>query len=145
MTGTGVGERIRDGYSWLSNRYRKGDEVFLVGYSRGAFIARSVGGMISKYGLMKECKPTDFSDQANPKEDPNVVKLYEAYKAKEIAAVSSLCLCGDSSEPTNHRLSRTVSLCQEETRSRSKLSAVGILLVCGCGLSTAVYHHTDLE
>ena len=35
--GTGVGERIRDGYAWFSNRYQKGDEVFLVGYSRGAF------------------------------------------------------------------------------------------------------------
>ena len=60
MTGTGVGERIRDGYSWLSNRYQKGDEVFLVGYSRGAFIARSVGGMISKYGLMKEVQADWF-------------------------------------------------------------------------------------
>ena len=53
MTGTGVGERTRDGYSWLSNRYQKEDEVFLVGYSRGVFTARSVGAMISKYGLIK--------------------------------------------------------------------------------------------
>lgn len=54
------------------------------------FIARSVGGMLSKYDLMKECKPTHFLDQANSREDPGVVKLYEAYKAKEIAA--GICL-----------------------------------------------------
>lgn len=94
MTGTAVGERIRDGYSWLSTRYQPGDENFLVGYSRGAFIARSVGGMISKYGLMKDCKPSEFKEQEKAAtifvEDPGVLKLYTAYKEKKTAAVSCL-------------------------------------------------------
>ena len=102
--------RIRDGYSWLSNRFQKGDEVFLVGYSHGAFNARSVDEMISKYGLMKQCKPTDFLDQANPKEDPGLVKLYEADKAKGFAAVSCLCFWKGFPKSTEHRSSRMASL-----------------------------------
>ena len=88
MTGTGVGERIRDGYSWLSSRYQEGDEVFIVGFSRGAFIARSVGGMISKYGLMKTSKPIES-------EDADLIKLYTAYKEKKSAVASGLSLCKD--------------------------------------------------
>ena len=82
----------RESETWFSNRYQKRDEGFLIDYSWGPFIARSVGGRISKCGLMRECKPTDFSDQANHKEDPGVAKLYEAHKADDIAAVGFLSL-----------------------------------------------------
>lgn len=39
-------------YSYLCANYRDGDEIFLVGFSRGAFTARSVAGMIGNLGLL---------------------------------------------------------------------------------------------
>lgn len=45
-------QRVREAYSFLCANYTDGDEIFLVGYSRGAFTARSVAGLISNLGLL---------------------------------------------------------------------------------------------
>lgn len=45
--------RIIDAYSWLASRYREGDLIFLLGYSRGAFAVRSLAGMIGRVGLLR--------------------------------------------------------------------------------------------
>ncbi|PNY27913.1 Uncharacterized protein TCAP_02182 [Tolypocladium capitatum] len=50
--GLGLAERVRVAYSYLCANYRDGDEIFLVGFSRGAFTARSVAGMIGDLGLL---------------------------------------------------------------------------------------------
>ncbi|KUE79640.1 DUF2235 domain-containing protein [Aeromonas schubertii] len=51
--GYGLSEDIRDCYQWLATHYREGDEIFLFGFSRGAFTARSLGGMIGRFGLVR--------------------------------------------------------------------------------------------
>ncbi|KAI6782154.1 uncharacterized protein J7T54_002391 [Emericellopsis cladophorae] len=50
--GLGLSERVREAYSYLCANYMDGDEIFLVGFSRGAFTARSVAGMVSNLGLL---------------------------------------------------------------------------------------------
>lgn len=50
--GVGLASNIREAYSFLANNHMPGDEIFLIGFSRGAFTARSVGGMISDLGLL---------------------------------------------------------------------------------------------
>jgi len=49
--GVGIGRHISSAYHWLANYYEEGDEIYLYGFSRGAFTARSLGGMLSK-GLL---------------------------------------------------------------------------------------------
>ena len=49
--GKGIGRHISSAYHWLGNNYEEGDEIYLYGFSRGAFTARSLGGMLSK-GLL---------------------------------------------------------------------------------------------
>ncbi|KAK4179766.1 hypothetical protein QBC36DRAFT_179315, partial [Triangularia setosa] len=39
-------------YSFICANYTDGDEIILVGFSRGAFTARSVAGMTSNIGLL---------------------------------------------------------------------------------------------
>lgn len=51
-TGEGLGDTIREAYSFLANNYHPGDEIFLIGFSRGAFIARSIAGLIGEIGLL---------------------------------------------------------------------------------------------
>lgn len=51
--GEGVGENIRAAYMFLSRNYVPGDEIFLFGFSRGAYSARSLSGMIGACGLLK--------------------------------------------------------------------------------------------
>ena len=49
--GEGLDQKIKDGYTRISHLYEKGDQVFLFGFSRGAYTARSLAGMIANCGL----------------------------------------------------------------------------------------------
>jgi uncharacterized protein (DUF2235 family) len=40
--GQGLDENIRLAYEWLIENYKDGDEIFIFGFSRGAFTARSL-------------------------------------------------------------------------------------------------------
>ncbi len=55
--GAGLTENVRQGYQWLVKNYTPGDEVFLFGFSRGAFTARSLAGFIARCGLLKPGAP----------------------------------------------------------------------------------------
>lgn len=50
--GNGVFPNIAEAYRFLVNTYQRGDRIYLFGFSRGAFTARSVAGMINMYGLI---------------------------------------------------------------------------------------------
>jgi uncharacterized protein (DUF2235 family) len=70
--GAGLFQKIKDGYSSISSVYEAGDEVFIFGFSRGAYTARSLAGMIAACGL-----PTK-----NP--DSNLVNTaFQAYRNKD--------------------------------------------------------------
>ncbi|MCF6445081.1 DUF2235 domain-containing protein [Nereida sp. MMG025] len=53
MTGRGINRQIRRAYGWLATRYRPGDRIFLIGYSRGAYAVRSLAGVIDRVGLLR--------------------------------------------------------------------------------------------
>lgn len=50
--GKGIADHIREAYSFICANYEDGDEIVLVGFSRGAFTARSIAGMIGDLGLL---------------------------------------------------------------------------------------------
>jgi uncharacterized protein (DUF2235 family) len=70
--GEGLFQKIKDGYSKIAQVYEAGDRIFLFGFSRGAFTARSLGGMIAAAGL-----PTKGFD------DAFVEAAFNAYRNKE--------------------------------------------------------------
>jgi hypothetical protein len=57
--GEGLSGNIRRAYKFLSFFYEPGDEVFVFGFSRGAYTARSLVGYIGAAGLLKResCTP----------------------------------------------------------------------------------------
>jgi uncharacterized protein (DUF2235 family) len=57
MFGYGLDEEVIDAYQWLMENYELGDHIFIFGFSRGAFTARSLSGFISKCGLLKPGAP----------------------------------------------------------------------------------------
>src|SRR5207245_9174344 len=50
--GDGVEANIYDAYRFLIGNYEPGDEIYLFGFSRGAYTVRSIGGMIRKCGIL---------------------------------------------------------------------------------------------
>jgi uncharacterized protein (DUF2235 family) len=51
LFGAGLDFHIMEGYRYLAQTYNDGDEVYIIGFSRGAYTARSLVGMIRNCGL----------------------------------------------------------------------------------------------
>lgn len=50
--GSGLSRNIRRAYRFLSEKYVDGDEIFIFGFSRGSYTARSLAGYIAAVGLL---------------------------------------------------------------------------------------------
>jgi uncharacterized protein (DUF2235 family) len=59
--GFGLEQNVRDAYNWLVENYCDGpagaDEIYIFGFSRGAYTARSLVGFISEVGLLRRGAP----------------------------------------------------------------------------------------
>ena len=66
--GRGLFDNIAQAYSFLVFNYHPGDEIFIFGFSRGAYTARSFAGMINYCGIIDRC----FANQI-----PATVKFYK--------------------------------------------------------------------
>lgn len=53
IMGDGLEDNIREAYRFLSRHFREGDEIHLIGFSRGAYTARSIVGYLFATGLLK--------------------------------------------------------------------------------------------
>jgi uncharacterized protein (DUF2235 family) len=53
-TGAGITENIAQAYAEIVRQYRPGDQVYLIGFSRGAYTARCVAGVIERCGLLRQ-------------------------------------------------------------------------------------------
>ena len=58
--GTGVLSNVREAYGFICNNYDYGDEIYITGFSRGAFTARSVAGLIGKCGILTKVGMDQF-------------------------------------------------------------------------------------
>ncbi|NHF73534.1 DUF2235 domain-containing protein [Paracoccus xiamenensis] len=87
--GKGMGARIRDAYGWLASAYRPGDQVFLMGYSRGAFAIRSLAAMIGRVGLLR-------ADAATERNIRTVWRMYRDELGADLRADLRARLCHDS-------------------------------------------------
>jgi uncharacterized protein (DUF2235 family) len=88
-TGAGLSENIREAYSFLVSNYsehdklKQPDSIFLLGFSRGAFTARSIGGFIGAVGILKKVAMPffyeifqDWANAGNPKRPPRFFDTY---------------------------------------------------------------------
>jgi len=83
--GRGLLQKIRDCYTKIAHVYESGDEIFLFGFSRGAYTVRSLAGMIATCGL-----PTGaFSGSC-------VTQAFAAYRdpANRASILAGLGACG---------------------------------------------------
>ena len=51
--GKGIDDNIQDAYRFLCLNYVEGDEIYLFGFSRGAYTVRSLAGLIYNSGLLR--------------------------------------------------------------------------------------------
>lgn len=93
--GHGLKDNIFDAYRFLIANFEPGDEIFLFGFSRGAFTARSIAGMIRKCGIL---------DRMHARSYPDALRLYcDAFvhpsDAVAVAFRRQYSCCGDDPIP----------------------------------------------
>lgn len=57
--GVGLSENVRDAYHFLGHNYEAGSDIYLFGFSRGAYTARSLCGFIKAAGLLAKPSTND--------------------------------------------------------------------------------------
>lgn len=57
--GIGLSENVRDAYHFLGHAMAPGSEIYIFGFSRGAYTARSLCGFIKAAGLLRQPSETD--------------------------------------------------------------------------------------
>src|SRR5262245_3184313 len=53
MFGIGLSRNVQDGYRFLIDCYEPGDKLYLLGFSRGAYTARSIAGLVRNAGILR--------------------------------------------------------------------------------------------
>src|SRR5262249_38051574 len=61
-TGIGLSNSVKACYGFLVDNFRPGDEILLFGFSRGAYVVRSVAGLIGLVGLLRRDEMHRFAE-----------------------------------------------------------------------------------
>jgi hypothetical protein len=102
-TGLGLSENIREAYAFLGTNYAphdplsKPDSIFLLGFSRGAFTARSLSGLISAVGILtRKAMPyfydcfLDWENAGRDDYEPRFIDAYCTANPEENLAVKTI-------------------------------------------------------
>ena len=54
--GYGISDNIKEGYRFLVSNHEPGDDIYIFGFSRGAYTARSLAGLIRNVGILRREK-----------------------------------------------------------------------------------------
>lgn len=83
--GDGLQANINDSYRFLVANYEPGDSIYLFGFSRGSYTARSIAGMIRRCGILRRDAVRSYPEaralyqSGTPAVDPAAVKFREAF------------------------------------------------------------------
>lgn len=78
--GHGLSKNLLQGYEWLAKRYADGDEIWIFGFSRGAYTARSLVGLIRKCGLLHIVTPSLLDKAESIYRDKSLKPDFDACK-----------------------------------------------------------------
>lgn len=80
--GSGLGVHIKDAYHFLMHTYKEGDKICLFGFSRGAYTARCLAGMLHKVGLLpaRNVSQIAFAYQFYKDDTPEGWKMSSEFK-----------------------------------------------------------------
>ncbi len=123
--GIGVDRRILEGYEFLVRNYAPGDEIHLFGFSRGAFQARSLVGLLTHVGLLKSASVAD---------------VHAAWR----------CYERHVTDPDLAELERVRGLCHPDARVKclgvwDTVGNLGVPLIRGLGQEPFGFHSTELS
>jgi glutathione S-transferase len=121
--GVGVISRIVRGYTFISRHYQPGDDIYITGFSRGAYTARALAGMISRVGLLDTSKYN-----VNDKDEAYRRGLAAWYRSKGITLNGAGQLVADANRVLDffERLVSSKALASTDLIANVPIKAVGV-------------------
>ncbi|TBU45101.1 hypothetical protein BD309DRAFT_860932 [Dichomitus squalens] len=87
VTGANLANKVEEAYGFIAQNYQPGDELFLFGFSRGAYTARMVAMFIGAIGVLNSTQMDHFADiflayqKRGKAEDPEDIQKLDAQLA----------------------------------------------------------------
>ncbi|MDM0014782.1 DUF2235 domain-containing protein [Variovorax sp. J22P168] len=75
--GKGLSATVLRAYLWLTEKYRDGDQIFVFGFSRGSYTARSLVGFLSVCGILRPDAPINIDQAFSYYRKPGVTRESE--------------------------------------------------------------------
>lgn len=98
MFGWGIVDKLGDAYRFLTFNYTPGDEIFVFGFSRGAFTARSFVGMLRNCGIVARSKAGRIGDAINWYRARSASKMPNSLPSRRFRADVSPTVCVEEGE-----------------------------------------------
>ncbi|KAL4779433.1 hypothetical protein BJX76DRAFT_88591 [Aspergillus varians] len=76
VTGVGLSANVRAAYGFLAENYSDGDKIYFFGFSRGAYTARAIAGLVCQWGLL------------TPRGMDNFFSVYDDFYGRKIESYS---------------------------------------------------------
>ena len=77
-SGKGITSNILQAYQFISNNFEPGDHIYLFGFSRGAYTARSLSGFLYHVGILKKRFQSSL---------PSIYRIYQSIPKHEIPSL----------------------------------------------------------
>lgn len=102
LFGIGLYDQIKDGYQFIVNQYKPGDQVIITGFSRGAFSARCLAGFVATCGVLKS-RVVDVGDLRDRQAINDLWALYKHRNDSPSAKAAMVDLIGKECHPRDLR------------------------------------------
>jgi len=119
VAGDGLNRNIREAYRFLSAWYRPGDEIYVFGFSRGAFTARSLCGYLNAVGLLR-------AGACTPSREKAVWSYYRTAPADRLSGDWHALRADANGAPAMHDGLRVRALCVFDTVGALGIPANGL-------------------
>ena len=105
LFGIGLFDQIKDGYQFIVNQYKPGDQVIITGFSRGAFSARCLAGFVATCGVLK----SRILDLGDLRDRHAINDLWSLYKHRSDSPAAKAAMADFRKDECHPLDSRTIS------------------------------------
>ncbi|WP_243062097.1 DUF2235 domain-containing protein [Humibacter sp. RRB41] len=97
--GFGMRGKVSQAYDWLMERYHPGDRVYIFGFSRGAFTARALVGLLARPGMLRSGSSNLVAYAVQEYVKPAGTKKAIARRTREAKAFADALCWGTPGQP----------------------------------------------
>ncbi|KAG9091569.1 hypothetical protein FRC07_011827, partial [Ceratobasidium sp. 392] len=119
MAGIAIAAKIQEVYSFIAKNYIPGDQIYLFGFSRGAYIARKVADIIDALGILKKKHTYSLFEHLSNLLDPAAINATNRKPQGQSAEVKFIGVWNTIGDIPNVGMEKLRDVLELDTRVRS--------------------------